>query len=140
MPADVAWAVSMYTTGICLVAWQARLWNLRKSRRAPALLAARTAYLNRQPLYFAVETVRALSTRTPYQTLLLYMTAPGCALEVLTGGPRGVDLQLLRRLSGLDCLSLGRRLRQQAPFLRLRGFRRRNTLRAPPPLPLPFVS
>ena len=65
MPADVAWAVSMYTTGICLVAWQARLQNLRKSRRAPALLAARTAYLHRQPLYFAVEAVRGqkLSTK-----------------------------------------------------------------------------
>ena len=76
-----------------------------------------------------------------YTDPLPNMTAPGRALEVLTGGPRGVvGLQLLRRLSGLGCLSLGRRLRQQAPFLRLRGFRRRNTLRAPPPLPPPFVS
>ena len=34
------------------------------------------------------------------------LTAPGCALEVLTGGPHGVGLQLLRRYASLAAASV----------------------------------
>ena len=63
-PVGVAWVWLLVSCGLSGgEGWQARLHSLTKNGPVPALLTALAAHLSRQPIEFAVKTVRGRGGR-----------------------------------------------------------------------------